>query len=100
MGDSELASSLEGHKPVPAARRLVFAIPVLLFVVLMAAVFAVPYRLGSPTLADDLTRYTVRVSLVYYAAAVCVLLARRPENVPAWQAARLFWTLGWAAYLI
>jgi hypothetical protein len=72
----------------------------LLFALLLGAALVLPFASKSPTLDDDLTRYTVRVSLLYYAAAVCLLLIRRSDDVTLWQSARLYWTLGWIAYLV
>jgi hypothetical protein len=71
-----------------------------LWIALLGFLFAVPYWRNSPTLSDDLTRYTVRLSLLYYAAAMGLVLAGgERDDVPA-RLARLFWTLAWAAYLI
>jgi hypothetical protein len=70
------------------------------FLLLLAAALAIPYALASTNLADDLTRSTVRVSLVFYAAAVCLLLVRRSGDVELLRLARLEWTLAWAAYIV
>ena len=65
---------------------------------LLAAVLTVPYLTGSPTLGDDLVRNTVRLSLLYYAAGVSLLLLPRPAG---WdRLARWLWTLAWAAILV
>jgi hypothetical protein len=74
------------------------------WVIILTAVVALPYLTGSPTLDDDLTRYTVRLALGYYAAAVTLMLLLEP---PEWLAAggrgrlaRWCWTLGWLTYLV
>jgi hypothetical protein len=85
---------MESATNATGSPRVTVAFVVLSFVLLLSAVPIVPYARQSPTIDDDLTRYTVRVSLLYYAAAVCLLLLRRAD------AARLPWTLGWVAYLV
>jgi hypothetical protein len=77
---------------------------VLLWAGLLAAVTLWPYATHSATLVDDLVRNTVRVSLLYYAAAASLMLLLHPG---AWRAsaglgwlARLCWTLAWAAFLV
>jgi hypothetical protein len=71
---------------------------------LVGLVFVRPYALSSPTLGDDITRNTIRLALVCYAAAAnLMLLLRRDEWNPlsaraAW--ARWCWTLAWLTYLI
>jgi hypothetical protein len=82
------------------SRRAVFPLSWSLFVLLLAAALALPYAVSSGDLADALTRSTVRVSLVFYAVAVCLLLVRRPGDDYLLRVARLEWTLGWIAYLI
>ena len=74
------------------------------WVIILTAVVALPYLTGSPTLDDDLTRYTVRLALVYYAAAVTLMLLL---EAPEWLAAagrgrltRWCWTLAWLTYLV
>jgi hypothetical protein len=64
---------------------------VIVFGLLMAAVFALPTNNRD----DAWTRNTVRVSLVFYALAEGAALAGR---VPA--LVRLWWSLGWLGYLI
>jgi hypothetical protein len=71
---------------------------------LEAAVLVPLHATGSATLADDLTRATIRLALAYYAAAATLMLLL-PS--PAWRAltgrgrlARWCWTLAWASYLV
>jgi hypothetical protein len=72
--------------------------------VLLSLVFAVPYALASPTLADDLTRNTVRLALVYYVLAINLLLRMRREHWSSMNRrvvwARRCWTLAWLTYVI
>jgi hypothetical protein len=74
------------------------------WLVLLAGVIALPYATQSPTLGDDLIRFTIRLALVYYVLAASLML-----RLPAgdWRAsagrgrlARWCWTLAWAAYLV
>jgi hypothetical protein len=76
----------------------------LLWAALLALVLALPRLTDSPTPGDDLTRYTVRLALLYYAAALTLMLRLRG---PEWLArrgrgrlARCCWTLGWAAFVV
>jgi hypothetical protein len=75
-----------------------------LWCVLLAAAVAVPLASDSASWAEDLTRYTVRPALVYYAAAVSLMLLSGPDDWaavrPRGRLARLCWTLAWAAYLV
>jgi hypothetical protein len=75
-----------------------------LWLVLLAGVISVPYATQSPSLGDDLTRFTVRLSLVYYASAASLMLLLQADD---WRATagrgrltRWCWTLAWAAYLV
>src|SRR5438552_3474194 len=77
---------------------------VALWLVLLAGVIALPYATQSPTLGDDLIRFTVRLALAYYAVAAALMLLLRADE---WRAtagrgrlARWCWTLAWAAYLV
>lgn len=77
---------------------------VLLWIVLLAAILAVPHLYPSPTYGDDLIRNTIRLALLYYAIAASLMLVLRREE---WTAAagrsglaRSCWTLSWAAYLV
>jgi hypothetical protein len=75
-----------------------------LWLVLLTAVLIVPYWTDSSTLGDDLTRNTIRLALLYYAAAATLMLLLRPAE---WQItsgrgrlARWYWTLAWATFLV
>src|SRR3954454_17512064 len=81
--------------------------------VLLVAVFAAPALLGSSNPGDDLTRNTVRLALAFYAVAVVLMLMMRREEwaapdgwhalaAKAWRGelARCCWTLAWMAYLV
>lgn len=77
---------------------------VLLWGLLLTATLTVPFLTHTPNLGDDLTRYTVRLALLYYAVAAALMLRLRPDE---WLASagrgrltRWCWTLGWAAYLV
>jgi hypothetical protein len=80
------------------------AISGLIWLALLAVILAAPTALQSPTPGDDLTRNTVRLALLYYAAAASLMLLLRPEEWSAHSGrgwlARWCWTLAWAAYLI
>src|SRR5262245_21051496 len=67
----------------------------LVWSVLLSAALAVPLLADPSDPGEGLTRNTVRLALLYYAAAVALMLWR---HAPA--LARCCWTLGWAAYLI
>lgn len=77
----------------------------LAWLALEALLWALPTLQHSPTPGDDLTRWTVRLALGYYATATTLLLGlRRPAD---WRAAtdrgrlaRSAWTLGWTSYLV
>jgi hypothetical protein len=74
------------------------------WLVLLGATVSLPYLLQSPTLGDDLTRYTVRLALLYYAvAATLMLLLHRDEwlaGTGRGRLARWCWTLAWSSYLV
>lgn len=74
----------------------------LLWLCISVATIAQPYLTHSPTLGDDLTRYTARLALVGYALAVNQLLLLRQPDAQArgLRRARLYWTLGWATFLV
>jgi hypothetical protein len=70
----------------------------------LTAVILAPYLRQSPTLGDDLTRYTVRLALACYAVAATLMLLLRPDeqrgNSPRARLARWCWTFAWATYLV
>lgn len=77
---------------------------VLVWTALLAAVLAGPVLTQSSTLGDDLIRWTIRLSLIYWTLAVTLMLLSRPED---WRAdsvrgrlARGCWTFAWATYLV
>ncbi len=73
------------------------------WVLLLAAVLVVPCWLHADP-GDDLVRWTVRLALVYWAAAVALLMFLEPGERRAesgrGRLARWCWTLAWAAYLV
>jgi hypothetical protein len=77
---------------------------VLVWIVLLVGIWITPFASESPTLGDDLTRHTVRLSLLYYGiAATLMLLCHSTE----WyhcsgqvRSARCAWTLACLAYLV
>ncbi len=80
----------EAHQWLPA-----------LWAVSLAAVIIWPHWTSSPTLGDDLTRWTVRVALAFFAPALLVMIAGRPDPSGWWNRfARLAWTLGCATFLV
>jgi hypothetical protein len=76
----------------------------IVWLVLLTSILALPYVWQSPSPGDDLIRNTVRLSLLYYAAAVALMMFLRPADWTAQTAggatARWFWTLAWAAFLV
>jgi hypothetical protein len=80
------------------------ALLVAVWLVSLGAVVALPNLLDSPTVGDDLTRYTIRLALVYYAMAVSLLPWLRRDEFRArtgrGRLARWCWTFGWATYLV
>jgi hypothetical protein len=77
---------------------------VLTWAVLLTGVLAAPYLVGSATVGDDLTRWTVRLALGYYAVALALFLYLGPADwlarTPRGRLARWCWTLGWLTYLV
>jgi Ca2+/Na+ antiporter len=69
---------------------------------LVAAIFAA--RLFATDVGDTLTRYTVRLSLAWYAAALCLLMRLRARDWSATtysgQLARWCWTWAWMCFLV
>jgi hypothetical protein len=88
------------------ASRHAWLIPLtgLAWLVLLSAVLCWPHLTQSATLGEDLTRNTVRVSLLFYAAAAVLMLRLQPGEWDATTArgrlARWLWTLSWVAYLV
>jgi hypothetical protein len=80
------------------------ALALLVWLILLAVILITPQAIQSSTLGDDLTRFTVRLALLYYAVAASLGLWLRPEDWLAQSAggrlARWCWTLAWLAYLI
>jgi hypothetical protein len=77
---------------------------ILFWCVLLVGVFTLPYMMGSPTVGDDVTRWTVWVALLFYAGAASRMLRLGsqdwPGKTPPGRMARWFWTLAWAAFVI
>jgi hypothetical protein len=77
---------------------------VFVWISLLAAALLVPYLGESGSQVERLTRYPVRVSLLYYAAAATLMLMLRPEDCLAsstrGRIARLCWTLAWGAFIV
>ena len=61
---------------------------ILLWAALLAMVLALPWLTASPKVGDDLTRNTVRLALLYYAAALTLMLRLRRDE---WLAVRHPW---------
>jgi hypothetical protein len=63
-----------------------------------------PHLTHSPTLGEDLTRNTVRLALLYYAAAAFLLMHLKPDDWAAGstrgRVARACWTLAWGAFVV
>ena len=49
---------------------------------LLALVLILPELTASPTAGEDLTRWTVRLALLYYAAALTLMMTLRPRRSP------------------
>ncbi len=71
---------------------------------LLAGVLAAPWWLHPDAPGDDLVRFTVRLALAYWAAALALMMYLRPDE---WRAdggrgrlARWCWTLAWLTYLV
>jgi hypothetical protein len=94
-----MTTSAARHRPwINPAMAAGTAVWLLLLVLLLAF----PYLSRSATLGDDLIRNTVRLSLLYYAAAISLMLFLGPNDWAGLRGrvARWFWTLAWLAYLI
>lgn len=76
----------------------------LAWLLLLVMVVGTPYWVDSPTRGDDLTRDTVRLSLVFYGVAAGLMLRLRLGDWAGTSRrgtlARWCWTLAWATYLI
>lgn len=84
--------------------RVLFLGAIGLWVILLAAILVHPYATHADDIGDHLIRNTVRLSLLYYAAAATSMLLLRPDE---WTAgtlrgglARSCWSLAWLAYLV
>ena len=90
-------------QPIRKLRPLDWVMP-LIWLLLLSATIASPYLTASKSLADDLTRYTVRLALVYYAIAATMMLLLTREDwtaaTLAGRTARWCWTLAWGTYLV
>jgi hypothetical protein len=70
---------------------------------LLTGVLASPWLRASTNPGDDLTRYTIRLALAFYASAAGLMLFLRPSE---WDGsdrgglARWCWSLAWAAYIV
>jgi hypothetical protein len=77
---------------------------VFVWLLLLSATLAAPYLMGSAKVGDDLTRFTIRLALVYYGLATGLSLWLWPWEWSPLSArgslARWSWTLGWATYLV
>jgi hypothetical protein len=94
--------SVSRGQPESSARRVAAAI--LVWAALLALVLAWPSLTASATAGDDLTRNTVRLSLLFYAAALTLMMRLRPGDWAAatgrGRLARWCWTLAWATFVI
>jgi hypothetical protein len=95
---TDLVSACRPTQPAASRRQpiLLGSLLVLTWAVLLAGVLAAPHWMGSPTLGDDRTRWTVRLALVYYGVALGLLLYLGPTS----RLARWCWTLAWLTYLV
>jgi hypothetical protein len=77
---------------------------ILIWAVLLALVLAWPSLTHSPAAGEDLTRNTVRLSLLFYAAALTLMLWLGPGDRAATtgrgRLARWCWTLAWAVFVV
>jgi hypothetical protein len=74
------------------------------WIVLLAFAIAYPFATDSSTADEDVTRFTVRISLLFWLLAVVLLMCtREPDRSierTCYRIARWFWTLAWLAYLV
>jgi hypothetical protein len=61
----------------------------------LSAIIIWPWWTESPTVADDLTRYTVRIALAWYFLATYRMLRRSDDGQ-----SRAYWSFAWASYLV
>jgi hypothetical protein len=99
------AAAVHPSQPSRIRRPAVGDLPVIAsWALLLAAVLGVPWWLDPANAGDDLVRWTIRVSLGYWAAAVALLTYLRPGERRAefgrGRLARWCWTLAWATYLV
>jgi hypothetical protein len=76
---------------------------ILTWVSLLGLVFSLPALSHAATAGDDLTRHTVRLSLLFWAAALMLMLTLSPSEWAAegrGRLARCCWSLAWLAYLV
>lgn len=103
---AECEDAHHGERTLKDVRAKLLSTPLVLLIWLcaLAATIGQPYFTQSPTLGDDLTRHTARLALIGYILAVNQLLLLNPTDTQARRCglarARLFWTLGWVAYLV
>jgi hypothetical protein len=71
---------------------------------LLGLILLRPFPVNEPFPGDDLIRNTIRLALLFYAAAATLMLRLRAEDwnaaTPRGQLARTLWTLAWLAYAI
>jgi hypothetical protein len=74
------------------------------WLVLLDGIFIAPWWSGGADPGDELIRNTVRLSLLYYAAAALLMMWLRPGEWDAASArgkvARDAWSLAWLAYVV
>jgi hypothetical protein len=74
------------------------------WLLLLDGIFFAPWWRGNPDPGDELIRNTVRLSLLFYAAAALLMMWLRPDEWDATSArgkvARDAWSLAWLAYVV
>src|SRR5690349_16809816 len=90
--------------PLPFLQTRSVFLATAVWIISLTVLLSTPYLTGSPTLGNDLTRNTVRLTLVYYAGAASLMVLLRQGDWAAGSGrcrlARCGWTLAWAAYLV